>query len=416
MQHQQLIPNLFRSEYRKIVSVLCKLLGIENIKIAEDITSDTFLSAAELWSVKGPPENPTAWLYLVAKNKTRDYLRRDVLFTQTIFKEIKQSAPAAEEMDIDLSVQNINDSQLAMMFVVCHPCNPPKVQIALALDLLCGFGVDEIANAFLTNKPAIYKQLLRAKEKLKAEKIKIVPPTSAELTGRLPSVLMTLYLLYNEGYYSSDQNITLRKDLCLEAMRLTHLLVSNEKTNQPSTNALLSLMCFHSSRFDARLNDHGQIILYHEQDTSLWNQELISRGEHFLTVASKGNEISKYHLEAGIAYWHTIQSDVDVKWKSILLLYDQLLSIEYSPIAALNRTYAVAKVHGKSKAIPEAEKIDLKDHFLYHSLLGELYSDVNNGQAISHFQLALTLTKSTTDQLFISNKMQECQKQTDSGH
>src|ERR1700722_14826598 len=343
MKQTELIPHLFRTEYRKLVSVLCKLFGIEYIEIAEDIVSDTFLLASELWGLKGLPENPTAWLYVVAKNKARDYLKRDSLFAQSVAKGIKSNATVSEEIGIDLSIKNINDSQLAMMFVVCHPCNPPEAQIGLALNLLCGFGADEIASAFLTNKDVIYKRLQRAKAKLRTEKIKIEQPTLAEIDERLSAVLMTLYLLFNEGYYSSNRDTTLRKDLCLEAMRLTYLLIENEQTNKTFVNALLSLMCFHSSRFDARLNQHGETILYQDQDAGLWNQELIKKGEYFLDQASQGDQISKYHLEAGIAYWHTNKADTKEKWDGILQLYNQLLLIEYSPIAALNRTYALAK-------------------------------------------------------------------------
>ena len=412
MEQTELIPHLFRTEYRKIVSVLYKLFGIEHIEIAEDIVSDTFLLASESWGLKGLPENPTAWLYTVAKNKTKDYLKRNSLFAQIISKEIK--CRTSEEIEIDLSVKNINDSQLAMIFVVCHPCNPAEAQIGLALNLLCGFGVDEIANAFLTNKRAIYKRLQRAKEKLRAEKIEIQQPTLSEIDNRLSTVLMVLYLLFNEGYYSSNQDITLRKDICLEAMRLTYLLIENEQTSQPFANALLSLMCFQSSRFDARIDQNGEIILYQNQDTYLWDQELIDKGEYFLNQASQGDKISKYHLEAGIAYWHTIKADTQEKWESILQLYNQLLLIEYSPIAALNRTYALAKANGKKEAIIEAEKIQLIDNHLYHSLLGELYTGFDNTKAILHLQKALALTKSTADKILISNKILVCRQKQNS--
>ncbi len=407
MKQTELIPHLFRTEYRKIVSVLSKLFGIEHIEIAEDIVSDTFLLASELWGLKGLPENPTAWLYTVAKNKTKDYLKRNSLFAQKICLELKYNPTTSEEIEIDLSVKNITDSQLAMIFVVCHPLNPAEAQIGLALNLLCGFGVDEIANAFLTNKSVIYKRLQRAKEKLRIEKIKIEQPTLSEIDDRLSTVLMVLYLLFNEGYYSSNQDMTLRKDLCLEAMRLTYLLIENEQTNKPAANALLSLMCFHSSRFDARHDQNGEIILYQDQDTDLWDQELIAKGQYFLDQASQGDKISKYHLEAGIAYWHTIKADSKEKWGNILQLYNQLLLIEYSPIAALNRTYALAKANGKKEAIIEAEKIKLTDNHLYHSLLGELYTGIDNAKAISHLQTALALAKSTADKTLISNKILE---------
>jgi RNA polymerase sigma-70 factor (ECF subfamily) len=410
MNQTELIPHLFRTEYRKIVSVLCRLFGIEHIEIAEDIVSDTFLSASELWGLKGLPENPTAWLYVVAKNKTKDYFKRHSLFAQNVSKAIRYHEATSEEIEIDLSVKNINESQLAMIFVACHPCNPAEAQIGLALNLLCGFGVDEIANAFLTNKTVIYKRLQRAKEKLRTEQIKIEQPTLSEINDRLSSVLMTLYLLFNEGYYSSNRDITLRKELCFEAMRLTCLLIENEQTNKAFVNALLSLMCFQSSRFESRLNQNGETILYQDQDTGLWNQELITKGEYFLNRASRGNKISKYHLEAGIACWHTVKADTKEKWENILQLYNQLLLIEYSPIAALNRTYALAKVHGKKEAVMEAEKIKLTGSHLYHSLLGELYTGLDNTKAISHFQNALALAKSAADKTLISRKIVECRE------
>ena len=405
MNQTELIPHLFRTEYRKIVSVLCRLFGIDHIEIAQDIVSDTFLSASELWGLKGLPENPTAWLYTVAKNKTKDYLKRNDLFAKTISKEIKYNTRTSEEIEIDLSAKNIHDSQLAMIFVVCHPCNPREAQIGLALNLLCSFSPDEIAHAFLTDKQVIYKRLQRARKKLKSENIRIEQPAQAEIDERLPAVLMTLYLFYNEGYFSSGQDKAIREDLCFEAMRLTYILLENEQTNTPSVNALLSLMCFQSSRFDARLNENGQIILYQDQDTGLWNQELIAKGEYFLNQASRGDQVSKYHLEAGIAYWHTIKDDSGEKWENILQLYNQLLLIEYSPIAALNRTYALAKANGKEEAIIEAEKINLTGNHLYHSLLGELYTGIDNTKAISHLQRALKLAKSTADKTHISEKI-----------
>ncbi|MFA6150738.1 MAG: sigma-70 family RNA polymerase sigma factor [Chitinophagaceae bacterium] len=397
MLQQELIPHLFRTEYRKIVSVLCHLFGIEHIEIAEDIVSDTFLSAAELWGVKGLPENPVAWLYTVAKNKTRNHLKRDALFAQKLSKEIKYTSDTTSEIEIDLSPQSINDSQLAMIFTVCNPCIAAEAQIALALNLLCGFGVQEIADAFLTNKEVIYKRLKRAREKLKSEQIKIEQPTADEMDKRLESVLSTLYLLFSEGYYSNNQDVTIREDLCFEAMRLACLLVDNKPTNKPQVNALLSLMCYHSSRFAARTNENGETILYEDQDTNLWNKELIERGSYYLNQSSQGNIISKYHLEACIAYWHTNKADSAEKWESILQLYNKLLLIEYSPIAALNRTYALAQANGKETAIAEAEKLNLNHNHLYYSLLGHLYSGIDNQQAIDHYEKAFRMAVSATD-------------------
>ncbi len=401
----ELIPHLFRTEYRKIISVLCKRFGFDHIEIAEDITSDTFLSASETWGLKGLPVNPTAWLYSVAKNKAKTFLQRDSHFQNKIAPEIKSALSGIQEPEIDLSDQNINDSQLQMMFAICHPSISTEAQIGLSLRILCGFGIEEIADAFLSNKETINKRLFRAKEKLRTEKVKIEFPKSSEINERLEVVLTTLYLLFNEGYYSTSQNMTLRKDLCLEAIRLCYLLVENNNTNQPSVNALLSLMCFHASRFEARINQNGELVLYDNQDTKLWNAELIVKGEHYLNLAATGNKLSKYHLEAAIAYWHTNKTDTKEKWENILQLYNQLLQIEYSPMAALNRTYALSKANGKEEAIVEAMKLNLADNHFYFTLLGELFTGINNKRALENFQIAHSLAKTQTDRQTIQYKI-----------
>jgi len=410
MNPPELIPHLFRTEFRKITAVLCRLFGIAHIEMAEDIASETFLSAVETWSYKGIPENPTAWLYTVAKNKAQNYINRNTLFKEKIAVQIKHSSSEKLEMEIDLSDKNITDSQLQMLFALCHPSIPTDAQIGLSLRILCGFGIDEIANAFLTNKETINKRLFRAKEKLRSEKVAIEFPAENEITRRLETVLTTLYLLFSEGYYSESQNSVLREDLCMEAMRLTSLLIENEQTNLPNVNALFSLMCFHSSRFAARKDENGEIILYNDQDETLWNEELINRGTYFLHQASQGNKLSKYHLEASIAYWHTKKSDTKEKWESILQLYNQLLLIEYSPIAALNRTFALSKANGKEKAIAEAEKLNLTNNHFYFTLLGELYTDVNNDKAKQHLETALSLAKTQSDKSTIQKKIDQLKK------
>ena len=405
MEQQQLIPHLFRTEFRKITAVLCKHFGIAHIEIAEDIASETFLSAIETWTYKGLPPNPTAWLYTVAKNKAKNYFHRISIFSEKITGDIKNSSLPTEELEINLSDENITDSQLQMLFAICHPSIAVEAQIGLALRILCGFGINEIATAFLTNNETINKRLFRAKEKLRTEKVIIEFPGKKEINNRLETVLTTLYLFFSEGYYSESDVRILRDDLCNEAMRLTFMLIENEQTNLPKVNALYSLMCFHSSRFAARKNEKGEIILYHDQDESLWNQELIIKGIYFLHKASKGNKISKYHIEASIAYWHTIKTDTKEKWENILQLYNKLLQIEYSPIAALNRTYALSKANSKQEAITEAEKLNLTNNHFYFTLLGELYTEIDNKKAKENFQKALELAKTKTDKQTIQMKM-----------
>lgn len=405
MEEKELIPHLFRTEYQKITAVLCKLFGFEHIEIAEDIASETFLSAAELWGLKGLPGNPVAWLYTVAKNKAKNILKRQSLFDKKIAGQLKLSSIDTETLEIDLSEKNIQDSQLQMMFAVCHPAIPPEAQVGLALRVLCGFGIGEIADAFLTNKETINKRLLRAKEKLRAEKIEIRLPGKQEMSDRLNMVLRTLYLLFNEGYYSSTNNAVLRKDLCFEAMRLTYMLIENEATNAPAVNAMLSLMCFQASRFEARTSADGKIILYDDQDASLWDAELIARGKSFLNAACRSNEVSKYHLEASIAYWHTFKNDSQEKWENILQLYNHLLLVEYSPVAALNRTYALSKANGKEEAIIEAEKLNLSNNHFYYTLLGELYKGIDNQKSKLNFEKARSLAKTDADKQLIQEKL-----------
>ena len=405
MEQQELIPHLFRAEFRKITAVLCKVFGVENIEIAEDIAGETFLAALETWPYKGVPQNPTAWLYSVAKNKAKNYCKRNQVFKEKILSQVKDATEIGS-FKIDFTEKNITDSQLQMLFAVCHPSISTEAQIGLALRILCGFGIDEIANAFLTNKDTINKRLFRAREKLRNEKVKIEFPSEDEINSRLETVLITLYLLFSEGYYSESQDNVLREDLCLEAMRLAYLLIENKQTNTPAVNALLSLMCFHASRFKARKNEKGEMVFYGDQDETLWNYELIAKGTYFLRQASVGNKISKYHLEASIAYWHTIKTDTKEKWENILHHYNQLLQIEYSPIAALNRTYVLSKTNGKQEAIIEAEKLKLVDNHFYFTLLGELYTGIDNKKAKLNFNTALELVKTSTGRQTIKNKIE----------
>ncbi|MEO5583234.1 MAG: DUF6596 domain-containing protein [Saprospiraceae bacterium] len=404
MQRQDLLPHLFRTEFTKITAVLCKHFGIDQIEIAEDIASDTFLAAAESWPYKGIPENPTAWLYAVAKNKTKNHFQRNQLFRDKISPQVTATLDENFELSIDWSDQNIIDSQLQMLFAICHPSIPGESQVGLALRILCGFGIDEIANAFLTNKETLNKRLHRAKEKLRQEKVSIEFPGASEINNRIETVLTTLYLLFNEGYYSESNNNVIREDLCLEAMRLTYLLIDSDITHRSSILALLSLMCFQSSRFPARKNELGEMILYEDQDESLWNKELINKGIYFLNQSSRGNTLSRYHLEASIAYWHTFKSDHLEKWENILLLYNHLLQVEYSRIAALNRTFALSKVKGKKEAIKEAEKLQLTDYHYYYVLLGELNKEIDEEKSHQYFLKAHTLAKTQADKNSIAKR------------
>ena len=405
------LKQLFQQEFAKMVAVISNLYGLQHIELAEDIVSDTFLTASETWGMQGMPPNPTAWLYAVAKQKTLYHFRRNKIFEKKVIPEItamqeKQDDPEA----LNFSLQNIKDSQLQMLFAICNPAIASEAQIGLALRILCGFGIDEIAEAFLTNKETINKRLFRAKEKLRTEGVKMEVPPENELVKRLDNVLHIIYLLFSEGYYSQTQNQILRKDFCVEAIRLGLMLTEYEPTNRPKTNALLALMCFHASRFSARENSENSLVLYEQQDDSLWDTALINQGIHFLNSAAQGNEISSYHLEAGIAYWHCIKEDTPEKWQNILQLYDQLLLINYSPGVALNRVFALYKAKGKEAALSEAEKLRLSNNHFYFILLGELYRNTNNKKAKLHYEKAYALAKTQTEKQDIQKKIDTLSK------
>ncbi|WP_142683968.1 RNA polymerase sigma factor [Chitinophaga polysaccharea] len=392
------LKHLFKQEFSKMVAVISRLFGLQHIEIAEDIVSETFLLASETWGMKGLPPNPTAWLYTVAKQKAIHHFRRNKIFDTKVLPEITVRQELTDEAEaLSFSQENIQDSQLQMLFAVCNPAIASEAQIGLALRILCGFGIDEIAEAFLSNKETINKRLFRAKEKLRAEKIKMELPPENDIPQRLDNVLHIIYLLFSEGYYSQTQNQILQQDLCLEALRLGLMLAAYDKTNLPKTNALIALMCFHASRFNARQAGEGEVVLYEAQNESLWDYSLINQGIHFLQLSAEGNEVSSYHLEARIAYWHCIKEDTPEKWNEILQLYNALLMINYSPSVALNRTFALYKANGQHEALAEAEKLKLENNHFYYVLLGELYKNIDNKKAKASFEKAFQLAKTDTE-------------------
>ncbi len=400
------LKHLFQQEFSKMVAVISKQFGLQHIELAEDLVSETFMSAAETWGLKGMPENPTAWLYAVAKQKTLYHFRRNKIFEKKIVPELSITQEGKEEPEeLNFSQENIRDSQLQMLFAICTPAIASEAQIGLALRILCGFGIDEIAESFLSNKETINKRLFRAKEKLREEKVTMELPPEGEIPNRLDTVLHIIYLLFTEGYYSKTQDQILRKDLCLEAMRLGIMLTEYTLTNLPKTNALLALMCFHASRFSARQTDENSLVLYEQQDETLWDIALINQGVHFLNLSAQGDEVSAYHLEARIAYWHCMKEDTREKWEDILQLYDQLLLVNYSPSVALNRTFALYKAKGAQAALTEAEQLKLETNHFYFILLGELYKNIDIEKARLHLQKAYSLAKTFTEKQGIEEKI-----------
>jgi RNA polymerase sigma factor (sigma-70 family) len=424
MDQSNLIPQLYRQEFSKMVALICNRFGIEQIDAAEDMVSETFLAAAETWGLKGVPDNPVGWLYRVARNNTLNELRHERVFRQKVKGELTKGNPSSAEPELDISPESIMDSQLRMMFAVCHPSIPVEAQVSLALRVLCGFTIEEIAKALLTTKANINKRLYRAKEKLRSGGVTLTLPDQSGMDVRLDGVLLTLYLLFNEGYYSASPDKVLRKDLCLEAVRLTYLLAEHGERMgkrvrggagsvggvRPDVYSLLALMCFQASRLEARVDAAGGLVLYEQQDSGLWDVSLINRGNAFFVKACDAGVLSRYHVEAAIAWWHTQQEDSPEKWANILLLYNRLLMVNYSPVAALNRAYAFARVYGKKAAIPEAEGLKLVGNLFYHSLLGELYTGVDADAAIGHLELGVELASTDAERAILREKIGSCRK------
>jgi RNA polymerase sigma-70 factor (ECF subfamily) len=327
------------------------------------------------------------------------------VFSEKIENQLAYHQNNFEEFEPDLSPKNIQDSQLLMIFAVCNPAIPVEAQVGLALRILCGFGIEEIAEAFLSNKETINKRLFRAKEILKNENIDLTITNPLEIEKRLDAVLTTIYLVFNEGYYSSTSNQGLRKEFCLEAMRLCYFLIENTSTDLPKVNALMALMCFQASRLNARVDDFGKNILYQDQNRDLWDEELIAKANYFLIASAKGQELTKYHLEASIAYWHSTKTETKDKWEKILQNYNLLLQIEYSPVTALNRTYALSRANGTKIALTEAKKINMVGNQLYHSLLGHLLEDQDISSAIEEYQKAIAFTKNAHQKTLLLEKI-----------
>lgn len=399
---QPSLKSLFQKEFTRMVAVIAKRYGLQDVAAAEDLVSETFLLAAETWGTKGVPDNPEAWLYTVARQKALYQYRRARIYEDRVLPEwtAAQEAPADE---LDFSQENIRDSQLRMLFAVCTPAIAAEAQIGLALRILCGFGLEDIAEAFLSNRETVNKRLTRAREKLRTEGVSLEFPAEEEMEGRLDNVLRVIYLLFSEGYYSRAGNTVLRQELCLEALRLGQMLTAFGPTDQPKTSALMALMCFHASRFPAR--DVPDNPLYDEQDVSRWDKELIHQGQVFLGRSLRGSELSPYHLEARIAMWHCQPEEVPEKWPDILALYDLLLRVHYSPAAALNRLVAYSKVHGAEAAIPEALALGFDTNHFYFLVLGELYREIDAAQSRRYWQQAADLTRNPAERDVILRRL-----------
>jgi RNA polymerase sigma factor (sigma-70 family) len=411
-----LIDNLFRREAGKMTAVLTRIFGPHNLELAEDVVQDTLLKALEHWKIQGIPDNPSAWMFTAARNKALDVLRRErhkKEFADHTSSLLRSEYSAAITIDHLLQAHDIQDEQLRMMFVCCHPGIPEEGQVALILKTLCGFSVAEIAKAFLSNEENITKRLYRARQHFRENKVHFELPPVHALEARLENVHTAIYLLFNEGYSATQHEQLIRDDLVEEALRLGNLLIRNPVTRRPESLALLALMCFQAARLYGRVDEHGNLKLLKDQDRTKWNQELILQGQVFLNQSSGGAKISPYHLEAAIAHEHcSAKSYRETNWKKILQFYDWLLQVKADAVVSLNRLIAYAEVYGVKAALPAMEKLQadpaLKDYYLLYATLGDWNAQSGNKEvATKLFHIAAALTQTPAEKKFLHGKIAE---------
>ncbi len=347
-----------------------------------------------------------------------DYARNGPILTPTpelgrLLESEWTLAPAVEEL---FAANVIKDNMLRMMFSCCHPRLPEEAQVALVLNILCGFSVREIASAFVSSHAAIEKRITRAKKVLAASKRLFDVTAAADFSERLPAVHRALYLLFNEGYHGASPESAVRADLCREAMRLTALLLEHPPGTTPATYALAALMCFDAARLPARLDASGNLSSFFDQDRSRWDHELVAEGLKFLELSAAGSTLSEYHIEAAIASVHARALSADnTDWKAIVSLYDQLITIRPSPIVALNRAIAVAQDEGPERGLEEISSITdcdrLATYPFYFAALGELeFRRGRHEVARTHFREALAVARNPMERQFLDQCVIACER------
>lgn len=396
------------------------IFGLDRLQLAEDVVQEAMVRALQTWPYYGVPKNPAAWLTQAAKNLALDTIRRERNFHEKqpqIIAHIEQLPGEAEGGSSPTFETEIKDDRLRMMFVCCHPFISREDQVALALKTLCGFSPPEIAKAFLTTEAAIAKRLTRAKQRIREAGIRFEIPEGDELARRFDAVLQSLYLLFNEGYKASSGETLIREDLCQEAIRLTTLLAEHPTGNQPKAHALLALMLLNAARIPSRTDREGNLLRLQEQDRSRWHHPMIARGMFHLAQSAAGDELSEYHLQAGIAACHcAAQNYAATDWRHILELYDRLIAFDDSPVVALNRAVAVAEVQGPQSGIEAVGAIQnlqsLESYYLLHAVLGEFEIRLNHARAAAgHFRKAMQLAELKSEQAFLAKRLQACETQ-----
>jgi RNA polymerase sigma-70 factor (ECF subfamily) len=413
----ELSDHLFRHEAGRMVATLTRIFGVHNLALAEDVVQDAFCRALEVWKLRGVPENPSAWLMATAKNRALDVLRRERTartFEPELSRFLQSEWTLAPTVQQLFAEHAIKDDLLRMMFSCCQPRLSEEAQVTLILHILCGFSVDEVANAFVSSHAATEKRITRAKKVLAGSKRLFDVARSQEVATRLPAVQRALYLLFNEGYHGASPESAVRADLCHEAMRLAALVLEYPSGAFPSMYALTALMCLHAARLPGRVDASGNLSSFYHQDRSRWDQQLVERGLRLLDVSAEGSEITEYHIEAGIAREHVIaRSPEETDWGAIVSLYEILLAIRPSPVIALNRAIAIGQKDGAERGLQELRTIEdsqrLKRYPFYYAALGEF--ELRRGkheEASHHFRAALKLARNPAERHFLQRRFEAC--------
>lgn len=400
-----------------MIAYLTRIFGLDRLDLAEDVVQDTLCRALEMWPSQGVPNNPSAWLMRVARNRAIDLVRRDKQF-QHVAAELLHRLRLDEELAEDSIAfhKELQDDQLRMMFACCHQALSTEAQVTLILKTLCGFSLFEIAQALLASEDAIEKRLGRARKLFRQVGSFVEITQAVEISVRLEAVYQAIYLLFNEGYHGSQAAQTVREELCFEAIRLAVLLSEHPAAATPKTFALLALFCFHAARLPGRIDDASGLIQLETQDRTKWDQALLERGFAYLESSAFGDSMSEYHLEAGIAALHCVAPTyAQTDWAKILELYTLLYRLNPSPIIALNRAIAVGNALGPAAGLAELsqlpERTKLKDYPFFPAASGEFYLRAGQpGAALKHFADALKLARSRLESAFFERKCQVCRQ------
>jgi RNA polymerase sigma-70 factor (ECF subfamily) len=396
-----------------MVAHLARLLGAAHLDLAEEAAQEAMLRALQTWPYQGVPENAAAWLFRVAHNVAIDAVRRNQVLgakTESLVAELSQSAIVVPE-DPEIEEQ-LRDDELRMIFMCCHPEISRDASVALSLKTVGGFGVREIARAFLADETAIAQRLVRAKRQIRDQRLTLEMPRGAELKRRLDSVLEVLYFMFNEGYTAHQGQDLIRQDLCVEALRLARLVASSSIA-EPRVHALIALMALEAARLPARVDGAGDLILLEDQDRSRWDRELIGLGFYHFDQSMAGDQVSEYHMQAAIAATHA-RGAQSTDWPMILQLYDQLLGINPSSVIALNRAVAVAKVRGAAEGLASIDGLrddpKLRDYYLFFAVRGHLLMKLDRwSDAANCFRKALEYGCSEPERRFLRRKLGECE-------